>query len=63
MHLLRPSRVLAILLLSLATFASAESALIPRSVLFGNPERTTPQISPDRTMLTYLAPDQDMLNV
>jgi len=63
MHLLRSSRIAAILLLALATLASAESALIPRSVLFGNPERTAPQISPDGTMLAYLAPDQGVLNV
>src|SRR6266550_460791 len=64
MHPVRPSRVLATLLLfALATFAVAQSALIPRSVLFGNPERTGPEISPDGTMLAYLAPDQGVLNV
>ncbi|MGA3035846.1 MAG: S9 family peptidase [Vulcanimicrobiaceae bacterium] len=30
--------------------------LIPRSVLFGAPERATPKISPDGVMLAYLAP-------
>jgi len=54
-------RVLVILLLS--TFAIAQSPLIPRSVLFGNPERSGPEISPDGTMLAYLAPDQGVLNV
>ncbi|HEY1271123.1 MAG TPA: S9 family peptidase [Terriglobales bacterium] len=43
--------------------ALAQTPLIPRSVLFGNPERTAPQISPDGTMLAYLAPDQGVLNV
>ena len=33
--------------------------LIPREVLFGNPERTNPQISPDGKFLTYLAPDKE----
>ncbi len=30
--------------------------LIPRSVLFGNPERIGPQISHDGTQLAYIAP-------
>src|ERR1700751_5268655 len=30
--------------------------LIPRSVLFGNPERTSPQISPDGNSLAWIAP-------
>jgi dipeptidyl aminopeptidase/acylaminoacyl peptidase len=39
-------------------FASAdEPALIPRDVLFGNPERASPEISPDGKYLAYLAPD------
>lgn len=63
MHRLRLS-VLAILVLSvLSTFTHAQSALIPRGVLFGNPERTAPEISPDGTLLAYLAPDQGVLNV
>jgi dipeptidyl aminopeptidase/acylaminoacyl peptidase len=32
--------------------------LIPRDILFGNPERTNPQISPDGQYLAYLAPDE-----
>jgi hypothetical protein len=64
MHRFRPSRVLAIVLLSaLSALTLAQSALIPRGVLFGNPERTAPEISSDGTMLAYLAPDQGVLNV
>src|SRR5207244_2835396 len=37
--------------------------LIPREVLFGNPEKTSPQISPDGKRLAYLAPDDGVLNV
>ncbi len=37
--------------------------MIPRELLFGNPEKTAPQISPDGTRLTYLAPDKGVLNV
>ncbi|MBL9127070.1 MAG: hypothetical protein JNL97_05465, partial [Verrucomicrobiales bacterium] len=31
--------------------------LIPREVLFGNPERTNPQLSPDGKRLAWVAPD------
>lgn len=37
--------------------------LIPRSVLFGNPERVRPQLSPDGTTLAWIAPDDGVLNV
>jgi len=37
--------------------------LIPREVLFGNPERVSPELSPDGTRLAYIAPDEGVLNV
>ena len=37
--------------------------LIPRSVLFGNPERTSPRLSPDGKRLAWIAPDEGVLNV
>jgi dipeptidyl aminopeptidase/acylaminoacyl peptidase len=37
--------------------------LIPRSVLFGNPERTAPHISPDGRSLAWIAPLDGVLNV
>src|SRR5271154_6629085 len=37
--------------------------LIPRQVLFGNPERISPQISPDGTRLAWIAPHEGVLNV
>ena len=37
--------------------------LIPRTVIFGNPERADPQISPDGSRLAYLAPLDGVLNV
>ena len=37
--------------------------LIPRSVLFGNPERTSPQISPDGGSLAWIAPRDGVLNL
>ena len=37
--------------------------LIPRRILFGNPEKTNPRISPDGTRLGYLAPVDGVLNI
>jgi dipeptidyl aminopeptidase/acylaminoacyl peptidase len=37
--------------------------LIPLSVLFGNPERESPRISPDGTKLAWIAPSGEVLNV
>ncbi len=52
-------------LLLVATVARAElPPLIPREVLFGNPARSDPQISPDGTQPSWLAPDKNgVLNV
>jgi hypothetical protein len=37
--------------------------LIPREVIFGNPERADAKVSPDGTRMAYLAPDEGVLNV
>lgn len=37
--------------------------LIPREVLFGNPQRISAALSPDGTRLAYLAPDDGVLNI
>ena len=37
---------------------TARPPLIPREVLFGNPRRTGPQLSPNGRCLAYLAPDE-----
>jgi len=37
--------------------------LIPLDVLFGNPERKEPNLSPDGTKIAFLAPDEGVLNV
>jgi dipeptidyl aminopeptidase/acylaminoacyl peptidase len=37
--------------------------LIPRRVLFGNPERVSPRISPNGTSLAWIAPYNEVLNV
>jgi dipeptidyl aminopeptidase/acylaminoacyl peptidase len=51
-------------LLLASSFAAAAPAsaepppIIPRDVLFGNPERTSPHISPDGKKLAWIAPDK-----
>lgn len=40
-----------------------ESVLIPRSVLFGNPQKASARISPNGKWLSYLAPVDGILNV
>jgi dipeptidyl aminopeptidase/acylaminoacyl peptidase len=39
------------------------ATLIPRDVLFGNPEKATPTISPDGKRLAHLAPVDGVMNV
>ena len=39
------------------------SQVIPLSVLFGNPERVSPRLSPDGTQLAWIAPSDGVLNV
>jgi dipeptidyl aminopeptidase/acylaminoacyl peptidase len=45
------------------TDAPVAVPLVPRTVLFGNPERTSPRISPDGSRLAWLAPEEGVLNV
>ncbi len=42
---------------------TANTELIPRDLLFGNPDKTSPQLSPDGARLMWLAPDEGVLNV
>ncbi len=37
--------------------------LIPRTVFFGNPDKASPQISPDGALISFLAPVDGVLNV
>ena len=39
------------------------SRLIPRELIFGNPDKASPQISPDGSHISYLAPVEGILNV
>src|SRR3954451_4811609 len=53
----------AILMLVTPSFAQTQPPLIPRDVLFGNPERAQLRISPDGKHLSFLAPENGVLNV
>jgi len=55
--------VVGFLVASLPAQEQFTTPLIPREVLFGNPERANPQISPDGRQLGYLAPVNGVLNV
>jgi dipeptidyl aminopeptidase/acylaminoacyl peptidase len=46
-----------------AATANPKADLIPRTVLFGNPERAGVQVSPDGKYLSWLAPKDGVLNV
>ncbi len=48
---------------SLARQTSSAAELIPRQVLFGNPDRSGVQISPDGSRISYLAAVDGVLNV
>ena len=54
--------------LAVSNLASAQSTrpadgLIPRATLFGNPDRAAVQVSPDGSMIGYVAPLDGVLNV
>lgn len=46
-----------------ATKQMEQPPLIPREVLFGNPERVGVKISPDGKWISYLAPHEGVLNI
>src|SRR5688500_7314835 len=50
-------------LMTSPAIAAAPVELIPRELLFGNPSRTSPQLSPDGTMLAFLAPRDGVMNL
>ncbi|MAT80266.1 MAG: S9 family peptidase [Phycisphaerae bacterium] len=45
------------------TVEAHDQPLIPREVLFGNPERASVQMSPDGKHIAYLAPHEGVLNI
>ena len=42
---------------------SGPPKIIPKTILFGNPEKMMARLSPDGTKLAYIAPSNDVLNV
>jgi dipeptidyl aminopeptidase/acylaminoacyl peptidase len=46
-----------------SAYATSEVPLIPREVLFGNPDKAQARISPDGAKISYLAPVNGVLNV
>jgi dipeptidyl aminopeptidase/acylaminoacyl peptidase len=50
--------VFALLVTGCAFHSTQLPPLIPREILFGNPAKTDPQISPDGKYLSYLTPDE-----
>ena len=46
-----------------APSTTKEFKLIPREVLFGNPQKASARISPNGKWLSYLAPVEGILNV
>ncbi len=53
----------AVLLIGSPAIAQTEIPLIPREIIFGSPNKASPQISPDGDQLSYLAPVNGVLNV
>ena len=43
--------------------SSSQKKLIPRRVLFDNPEKAAPLIAPDGKRMSYLAPVNNVLNI
>jgi dipeptidyl aminopeptidase/acylaminoacyl peptidase len=48
---------------SVAAVPASDATLIPRSALFGNPVRTQARLSPDGKYMSFLAPQDGVLNV
>jgi dipeptidyl aminopeptidase/acylaminoacyl peptidase len=43
--------------------AGVDAPLIPRALIFGNPDRSSPKLSPDGKQISYLAPVNGVLNL
>lgn len=41
----------------------ADTSLLPRKLLFGNPDRLPPRLSPDGKRILFIAPDEGVLDV
>lgn len=55
--------MITLIILTAVCIAEENTSLIPRALLFGNPDKTATRISPDGSMLSFLAPVNGVLNV
>ena len=55
--------VLALVAALISSCVASEPELIPREVLFGNPDKSSVQLSPDGTKISYRAPVNGVMNV
>ncbi len=55
--------MITLIMLTAVCIAEENTSLIPRALLFGNPDKTATRISPDGSMLSFLAPVNGVLNV
>jgi dipeptidyl aminopeptidase/acylaminoacyl peptidase len=60
---LKLTLILGILALSMPAHAKPEFPLIPRQDLFGNPEKSAAEVSPDGKWIAWLAPRDGVMNV
>ena len=63
LRVIAPVLLFSALLFLTISCAQKQPELIPREILFGNPTKVAPRISPDGNYLAYLAPYEDVLNV
>ena len=54
---------LAIALFFYYSYTYSQAPLIPKQILFGNPVKAKPTISPDGTKIAYIAPYNNVLNI
>ena len=52
-----------IFMINISHAQDSSSTIIPRTVLFGNPDKTSVAISPDGKYISYIAPLKGVLNV
>jgi dipeptidyl aminopeptidase/acylaminoacyl peptidase len=62
-YILFYSIIATIIFVSYATLIKHQTPLIPRTVLFGNPEKASVRLSPDGNHLAYCAPVNGLLNI
>jgi dipeptidyl aminopeptidase/acylaminoacyl peptidase len=55
--------IILIIIFTSSGIAEKDTPIISRSVLFGNPDRITTRLSPDGSMMSFLAPVKGVLNV